>query len=241
MAEPQVFVPGSNTGAHNAQLNESIKRLKKAQSYRDLSTVIVVPTRGGPCLTPRWVHCLQTLLRPMNNAVIGPIFVSGMEVGAAYNWAVDWIHANIPKARFMLTWEDDVLPPPDGLLKLYESMDDYDVAGALYWTKGEMGQPMIYGDARDPVLNFRPQQPVPDSDQRAYGLGMGFNLFRMSMFKKVEKPWFVTEQRWDPSTGIRSYTQDLYFYERAGKLGYKFCCNTRVRAGHLDMATDFVW
>ena len=75
----------------------------------------------------------------------------------------------------------------------------------------------------------------------AYGLGMGFNLFKMEMFQKVPKPWFQTEQRWDPANGSRSYTQDLHFYEKAGKLGYKFCCDTRVRAGHLDTATDIVW
>ena len=242
MTEPTILMPNDIAGGrNNADLKEAAKRLKKQQTYRDLSTVIIVPTRGGPCLTPRWVNHMNGLMKPMNNRVAGPIFVSGMEVGSAYNWAIEWILKNLPDYKYMLTWEDDVLPPPDGLLKLYEGIDDFDAVGALYWTKGEFGQPMIYGDPNDPVLNFRPQMPQPNCLQRTYGLGMGFNLFRMSMFKKVEGPWFVTEQRWDPNVGVRSYTQDLHFYEKAGRMGFKFACDTRVRAAHLDVQTDTAW
>ena len=37
----------------------------------------------------------------------------------------------------MLTLEDDNLPPPDGLLRLYESIEagPYDAVGGLYWTR----------------------------------------------------------------------------------------------------------
>jgi hypothetical protein len=238
---PQVLFPENVEGRNNSNIAASVARLEAGQIYKDLSTVIVVPTRGGPCLTPRFVNSLQSVIRPMNNRVVGPIFAAGMEVGAAYNWAVDWILTNLPDYKYMLTWEDDVIPPPDGLLKLYEAMGQYDVAGALYWTKGELGQPMIYGDINDKVVNFRPQPPMDNTFHPTYGLGMGFNLFKMEMFKKVAKPWFVTEQRWDPASGSKVYTQDLYFYERAGKEGFKFCCDTRVKAGHYDHTTDILW
>ena len=47
----------------------------------------------------------------------------------------------------MLTVEQDNLPPQDGIMKLYESIEEgFDVVSGLYWTKGDAGQPMIYGD-----------------------------------------------------------------------------------------------
>jgi hypothetical protein len=239
--KPQIIMPSNIEGHHNTGIQQSMERLEAGQTARDLSTVIVVPTRGGTSLSPRWVNSLMNLMRPMNQQVVGPIFMSGMEVGVAYNQAIEWIQNNLPKFKYMLTWEDDVLPPPDGLLKLYEGMKKFDVVGGLYWTKGELGQPMIYGDVTDPQLNFRPQKPAVETLHEAYGLGMGFNLFKMSMFKKVQKPWFVTEQRWDPGSGSRVYTQDLYFYERARKEGFKFACDTRIKAGHFDAENDYVW
>jgi len=239
--EPKIFMPFESKGKHNDDLDGTIKRLEKANTFRDLSTVIIVPTRGGRSLTPRWVQGQQGVMKPMNQRVIGPVYIAGMEVGAAYNWAVNWIQQSLPDYKYMLTWEDDVMPPVDGIIRLYEAIDDYDCVQGLYYTKGEDGQPMIYGDANDPILNFRPQVPIPDSVQRCNGLGMGFNLFKMEMFKKVPSPWFQTEQKWDPATGVRCYTQDLHFFEKAGKLGFKFACDTRVKCGHYDEINDIVW
>jgi hypothetical protein len=185
------------------------------------------------------------LIRPMNQKIVGPIFIRGYEVGQAYNMAVEMILGNpeLSTWKYMLTIEEDNLPPPDGLLKLYEHMDIYDVVGGLYWTKGEGGQPMIYGNPAVKPTNFIPQVPLPDTIQPACGLGMGFNLFKIDIFKdaRLTKPWFKTLQEFSPTSGSRAYTQDLYFYEQAGKLGYTFACDTRVRVGHLDAASDVIW
>jgi hypothetical protein len=122
-------------------------------------------------------------------------------------------------------------------------MEQYDVVGGLYWTKGEGGQPMIYGDPAVQPLNFIPQAPKAETIQPANGLGMGFNLFKISIFKdpKLPQPWFQTLNHFVPGVGVKVYTQDLFFFENAGKAGYKFACDTRVRVGHLDPNTDVVW
>lgn len=241
--KPTVVVENVNLGLHNADLAATIERLNKGKTYQDLSTVIVCPTRG--MIPDRVVQAWMQLMRPMNQKVIGPIFFRGYEVGEAYNMAVEFILSNpeLSKWKYMLTIEEDNLPPPDGLLKLYEHMDEYDVVGGLYWTKGEGGQPMIYGDPAAEAFNFIPQAPKPDTIQPANGLGMGFNLFKIDMFKNPElkRPWFVTLQEYSTQGGGRSYTQDLYFYENAGKLGYTFACDTRVKVGHLDPASDVIW
>ena len=241
--KPSIVIENLNLGIHNADLQASIERLNKGKTYQDLSTVIVCPTRG--MIADRVVQSWIGMIRPMNQKVIGPIFIRGYEVGHAYNMAVQMILDNpeLSKWKYMLTIEEDNLPPPDGLIKLYEHMDTFDVVGGLYWTKGEGGQPMIYGDPTVTPTNFIPQAPKHECVQPANGLGMGFNLWKMSIFKdgRLPKPWFKTVEEYVPGGGTRVYTQDLYFFENAGKLGYKFACDTRVRVGHFDPSTDVVW
>jgi hypothetical protein len=184
----------------------------------------------------------MALMLPMNQRVIR-MFVEGMEVGDAYNHAVTTIlsHPELSKWKYMVSLEEDNLPPPDGLLRLYEAIhrSRYAAVGALYWTKGEGGQPMIYGDP-DGVVNFIPQVPRPDTVQECRGLGMGFTIFKLDTFRKIEPPWFKTEQSWDPATGGRQYTQDLYFFEKAARAGLRVACDTRIRVGHLD-ESGVVW
>lgn len=241
--KPAVVIENLNLGLHNADLAASVERLNKGKTYQDLSTIIVCPTRG--MIPDRVVQAWMGMIRPMNQKIIGPLFIRGYEVGQAYNMAVEMILGNpeLSKWKYMLTIEEDNLPPPDGILKLYESMDTYDVVGGLYWTKGEGGQPMIYGDPKIEPTNFIPQKPIPDTVQAARGLGMGFNMFKIEMFKdeRLKKPWFETKNEFIPGVGAKAYTQDLYFFENAGKLGYTFACDTRVRVGHLDPQSDVVW
>ncbi|MFA6407204.1 MAG: hypothetical protein WCV80_00670 [Candidatus Paceibacterota bacterium] len=240
--QPQIIVP-QYKGVHNSNIAEANKRLEISKSYKDLSTIIICPTRGT--ISAKVVQSWMGLMRPMNQKVLGPLFAIGMEVGEAYNSMIEMVLQNpeLSTWKYILTIEEDNMPPPDGLLKLYESMDIYDVVGGLYWTKGEGGQPMIYGDPKIAPLNFIPQIPISEGVQAANGLGMGFNLFKLEIFKneKLERPWFKTLQEFIPGQGGRGYTQDLYFYERAGKLGYKFACDTRIKVGHYDVAMDVVW
>jgi hypothetical protein len=240
--KPEIILP-YNPGTHNEDLAKANSRLTSSQSYKNLSTVIVCPTRGGRSLCPRFVSALSGLMRPMNQQCYGPIFMSGMEVGAAFSSAIEAILANpvLSKFKFLLTIEDDNIPPPDGLLRLYEGIREFDAVGGLYWTKGEGGQPMIYGQPGVTPFNFVPQAPREGMVQPCNGLGMGFTLFRMSVFTKLDKPWFTTVQDWDPNKGGRGYTQDLHAFERMAKLGMKVACDTRVRVGHLDVDNDQLW
>jgi hypothetical protein len=166
-----------------------------------------------------------------------------MEVGKAYNAVIEMILANpeLSKFKYLFTAEDDNLIPPDGLLKLYEGIKNYDAVGGLYWVKGDAGAAMIYGNPNESPLNFIPQKPIPDTIQRCNGLGMGATLFRMSLFKKIPPPWFETVQDWDPQKGSRGFTQDLNFFDKLARLGGKVACDTRVKVGHLDIENDFVY
>lgn len=239
MPESTILMPDFR-GYHNINPDTN-NRLDRSKSYQDLSTIIIAPITGD--LSPIVVQSWMGLMKPMNQKVIGPIFAQGYEVGHAYNETIKSILANpeLSKWKYIMTLEHDNLPPADGLLKLYENMDQYDVIGGLYWTKGEGGQPMIYGNPQVLPMNFIPQRPIVDGIQPANGLGMGFNLFKMDIFKKMPYPWFRTIQEFAPGEGAKMYTQDLYFYEKAAKEGYKFACDTRVKVGHYDKSTNIIW
>lgn len=241
MGDPQI-VMADPAGYHNADLDASAKRLLRSRSFRDLSTVCVIPSLTGVGIAPQVVERWMSLMAPMNQPFLR-MFVLDYEVGAAYEQAVTTILANPILAgwRYMLTLEHDNMPPPDGLLRLYESIDGYGAVGGIYWTKGPEGQPMIYGDPAVQPLNFVPQVPIPDTVQECNGLGMGFTLFDLDVFRKVERPWFVTEQSFTPGVGARSYTQDLHFFEKVRRAGLRVACDTRVRVGHFDPGTGMVW
>jgi hypothetical protein len=227
-------------GRNNSNIEATRDRLIRGQSYKDLSTVCVIPTRG---LIPAKVcQSLLSLAAPMNQKFLR-IFVEKMEVGDAYNQAIEMILANpeLSKWKYVLTCEEDNLPPPDGLLKLYESMDRFDVVSGLYFVKGENGAGMVYGNVNEHPANFIPQVPIPDTVMPCRGTGMGFCLFKLEMFKKMPKPWFKTLQEFVPGQGMRAATQDLYFAQEAGKFGYRFAVDCRVRVGHFQYETDTIW
>jgi hypothetical protein len=127
------------------------------------------------------------------------------------------------------------------VLKMLERMEAnprFAGIGGLYYTKGRGGVPQIWGDPKDPVLNFRPQLPDLNGGLvECNGTGMGFNLWRMSMFrdKKLRRPWFVTQKK----DGIA--TQDLYFAADAKKHGYRFAVDCSVKVGHYDAAADIMY
>lgn len=240
--KPEIILPYA-PGQQNADIAKANARLSESGSYKDLSTVIVTPTRGGRSLCPRFVSSIMGLMRPMNQKCFGPVFMSGMEVGKAFNSAIEMVlnHPELSKFKFLFTVEDDNIIPPDCLLKLYESMREFDVVGSLYWTKGESGQPMIYGNPNEPTLNFVPQRVMSGTVQQCNGVGMGATLFKMNLFRKIKFPWFETVQEWDPQKGCRGYTQDLAFCEKVCKIGGRIAVDTRVRVGHLDIETGHLW
>lgn len=226
-----------DVGIHNGQWNDTLKRVIKGKTYKNLSTVWITPTRGS--LSPRVVSSWLGIIKPMNQPFVGPIFIEGDEVGEAYEKAFKMVleHPELSKFKYIFTVEEDNLPPQDALLRLYENMEKgYDCVAGLYWTKGESGQPMIYGDPKTMPKNYLPQIPCPDALQHCNGLGMGCNLWSIESLKKklkkMPRPWFKT---------TRNMTQDLFFFNEASKHGYKVACDTSCKVGHFDVTSGIVW
>lgn len=232
--KPQVIVEDFS-GKNNTP--EKYSRFKEMGLYRDLSTVWVTATRGT--VPAKVVLSWMQVIGGFNSPLIR-IFCVRQRVDHAYNTAFATILSDpiLSKYPYILTVEEDNTPPSNGLIKLFESIQEYDAVSGLYWTKGEDGVPQIWGDPAEP-FTYRPQTPLPETIQRTNGIGMGFALFRTEMFKDkgfTFGEWFKTSQ--EPG---ETMTQDLYFCKKAAELGYKLAVDTRVRVGHYDLENDILW
>lgn len=227
-------------GQHNGRLEQSAARILKGGSWKKQRIISLIP--AGPSIHPKVYLYHVNLIYPPNQGVFRMLCL-GMEVGDAYSQAIEQIlaHPDLSQWEYVLTLEHDNAPPPDGVLKLLEQMEahpELSCIGGLYWTKGEGGVPQIWGDPKDPILNFRPQAPVSGQLVECCGTGMGFNLWRLEMFKdkRIERPLFRTLA----GTGGVG-TQDLEFWGKARRLGYRCAIDCGVLVGHHDAATDTMW
>jgi len=239
--EPRILVSSEDVGINNKNLEEAIKKVETSGIYKDLSTVIICPTRG--IFPTRVVQSWMKLQKPLNQQVYGPIFGEGLQVAEAYNELVKYVinHPLLGTAKYILTIEEDNLPPVDGLLKLYESMEEYDGVSGLYWGKGPNGFPMIFGDPEGDPLDSKPLIPKQGEVQACNAIPMGFGLFKMDMFRNVEQPWFKTEEGLDEQGIERKTTQDFYFCRKAREKGYKFAVDNRILVGHYSHKEDKVY
>jgi len=236
-----------NSGYHNNDLVAASARLTESGSWKKQRIVYVIP--GGESLCPEVYLSHRGLIFPPNQAMY-PMYVKGAEVGAAFQTAIDLILANpeLSQWEYLFTVEWDNIPPQNGVLKLLAAMEkhpEYATISGLYWTKGEGGVPQIWGDIKDPVQNFRPQTPIPGQVVECYGTGMGFALWRMSMFreldaKKIPRPWFKTLGKEPDDQGVG--TQDLYFHGRIGRPnGFRCAVDCDCLVGHFDSKTGLNW
>lgn len=237
-------------GHHNEHIQESVTRIMEYGSWRKQDTVVLVPTGqkvNALCFMTWW-----NLIFPPNNGA-AKYLIRNTEVGEAYSAAIAEIlnHPQLQKYKYILTIEHDQTVPQDGILKLVRHMEmhpELHAISGLYWTKGEGGAPQIWGDINDPVVNYRPQPASVSLDGgntwtrgsplvECYGIGMGFALWRLDMFKdeKLRKPWFKTV------AGVEGVgTQDLYFWADARKHGYRCAVACDVMVGHMD-ENEKIW
>jgi len=224
--------------------------LLHGSTFKDCSTIQLVPSRG--LIDPKVIGSWIGLIAPMNQKR-WLTFTEGDEVGHAYTEMVGRILKDpyLSKWKYIMTMEDDNLPPPDAHIRLLETIDwgGYDAVSGLYFTKGDWNMPMAYGDpaeyARTGVLTMQPRDVAHAVEagtiMEVNGIGMGCALWRMDLFREIDPPWFVTVNDIIPDKGIMAFTQDLYFCERARRVGKRFAVDMRVRVGHMDVETGVVY
>lgn len=237
--KPEILVP--SMGMLNERLGMESIRVDHSVVWKKQRVVVVIPAAED--IPTKVALSMWNLIFPPNQQVarIGAI---GVEVGAAYSTTIEWIlaHEELRSWEYVLTMEHDNVAAPDAVMRLLNAMDEHPEFAAisgLYWTKGVGGVPQIWGDPKDPVMNFRPQRPKEGEIVECCGIGMGFALWRMETFKdgRIAKPLFRTKASMEEGVG----TQDLSFWAEARKWGHRCAVDCRVLVGHYDKATDTTW
>lgn len=228
------------SGFHNSDLAKSTLRVIEGGTWKRQRVIVILPAADT---IPTKVALSHWSLAFPPNQPVHRMLAMGCEVGDAYSRAIEEIlaHPDLSQWEYILTIEHDNMPPPDGTVKLIQQMEkhpEYACIGGLYWCKGEAGCAHIWGDPKDPVLNFRPQPPRVGELVECCGTSMGFNLWRLSMFKdqRLRKPWFKTL---DGSGGTGIGTQDLYAWGDFRKYGYRCAVDCSVLVGHHDHEGKF--
>lgn len=228
--QPQIVA--ADVGINNMHLDATIRRVSATSNWKRLDTIMLVPAGGS--IPTKVVASMLNVYAPPNNKFYR-MFCVGMEVGEAFSTAIENIlaHPELSTYKYILSWEHDNIAQPDALVKLLAQMEahpEFSCIGGAYFTKGMGGVFQGWGDPNDPIPNFRPQVPIPNALQEVCGTGMGFNVWRLSMFKdpKLRRPWFKTQTEGGVST------QDLYFWSNARSHGYRCAIDTSVPVGHYD-------
>jgi hypothetical protein len=238
--KPQLVITDLG-GLHNADLPKTTARLIQGKSWKRQRIVVILPAADlvpAKCMLTWW-----NLGFPPNNDVC-KMLALGQEVGEAYTNAIEGVlgHPALKDWEYLLTIEHDNAPPADGVIRLIDRLEQHpelSCVGGLYFTKGACGVAQIWGDPQDPIPNFRPQPPDPNGGLvECCGTGMGFNLWRLKMFKDpaLRRPWFKTLK------GNEGFaTQDLYFWGDARKHGYRCAIDCSVKVGHYSAADDTMY
>lgn len=235
----QAQIVSYDFGRHNADLDKSTARIIQGGSWKKQRVIKMTPSAAMIPAKVALSH--ESIIFPPNQGAHRMLCL-GDEVGVAYSNAIEAVlgHPELSQWEFILTVESDNIPPPDGVIRLIERMEqyqEYSCVGGLYWCKGPGGCAHLWGAPdQDPVVNYRPQPPRPGQIMEVYGTSMGFNLWRLSMFhdKRLPRPWFRTK------AGVEGVgTQDLAFWGEARKYGYRCAVDCAILVGHHDQEGKF--
>jgi len=191
---------------------------------------------------------------PINGQVFQHI-MKAIEVGKARNMAVEYMLAIPEKDRpkWLFFYGDDMLPPWDGFVKLYEEAEKnkWDCLTGLYFVKGEPPTPLTWRN--DTVGRLRPGIDYKVGEVIWVDLtGLDFTLIRTSMLEKMTPPYFKTgpSLRSSIPKGIAKYTdpkaivlhtEDVWFYNKVKELGGTIGVHTGVRVAHIDHRSGMVY
>lgn len=137
-------------------------------------------------------------------------------------------------ANYIYWLDDDVIAPPDAFLRLFNHKKD--IINGVYWSKSNPPMPLL----------FRNHLEGPYYDWHLGDLieidaaGNGLTLVKTDVYRTIKEklggPWYSTEYASFP--GVKASpvnnTEDLYFYWKARKCGFKIWADTRVQAFHYD-------
>lgn len=193
----------------------------------DTKVMVVIPRKAIPATSQFDLYFDQIEL-PVGTAiskVVGQSPARNRNEGIKQALAFDCTHC--------LFIDDDVLLPKDVLIRLLAH--DKDIVSGLYLMRNYPHRAIAFCDQNEQGFSTW-QQLYPSVEgliEIASG-GLGCCLVKTQVFKEMEYPWIRLGE-----VELDHWCDDLGFFNRARKYGYKFYLDTNVRCGHV--AEIAVW
>lgn len=141
-------------------------------------------------------------------------------------------------ASYIYWLDDDVIAPSDAFMKLYRHQKD--IVNGVYWSKSNPPMPLLFrGHLNGPYWNWHVGDLIEID-----AAGNGLTLVKTDVYRKISEtvggPWYSTEYSSFPGVTQSGFnnTEDLYFYWKAKKAGFKIWADTSVQAMHYDKTND---
>ena len=133
------------------------------------------------------------------------------------------------KCTHILFMDDDMAPQKDSLMKLLAH--DLDIVGGLYLMRNYPHFPLAFDEAWEDGQNRHLLlSPETHGLIEVTNTGLGFCLFKIDVFKKMEGPFWIRLGEIQPD----GWCDDIGFFNRARKAGFKIFVDTNVTIGHLS-------
>lgn len=139
------------------------------------------------------------------------------------------------KCDYVFFIDTDVLIPENALKNLIEMGKD--IATGIYFTKALPHRPVLRKYEDDTFFHWE-DQILPHQKFKVGGAGMGCCLIKMSVFEKIQFPWF--KFNWAEWRGIVGQgAEDLDFCKKALDAGFEIWANSDVLCGHYGAVADY--
>ena len=190
-------------------------------------TLIAVPTYGK--IDADFVRAFCDLERDENTSYT---FIKNTLI---YN-ARNVIAQNAIRYGFdrVLWLDDDIIVPPDALMKLSQSMDNgKDFVTGIYFMKTFPSKPVVYSDiwyeikSNEASAGATNITEYSDTVFEVAGSGFGCAMTSVLMLKKL------VERYGAPFTPMMGLGEDVAFCWRAKQNGFRLFCDGRVKCGHI--------
>jgi len=206
-----------------------------------------------PALVPiQWALTLLRMVPPLN---VSLTYFSqwGLLSGEARQIMTAAALKRIRPDGYLLYWDDDVLPPRDGIYKLFAYMEQHPkvgVVGGVYTTRSDPPVPLVFREhGSGPCWDFEAGQNA--TPEKVWAVASGFMLARASAVKKImaDKPDVPV---WADSSAVEvtsghdneevlsriAWGHDIRFCKLMWESGFEVHVHGQVICEHFDLHTQ---
>lgn len=203
---------------------------------KGINVVVGIPSFG--MVSTYFLQARMSQQFPLVSSAIDKI-VLNKPIADARNEIVEY--ALSQGANYIYWLDDDVVPPPDAFLKMY--VLNKDIINGVYWSKSNPPMPLLFrGHMEGPYWDWHVGDLIEID-----AAGNGLTLVKTDVYRKIAKdiggPWYSVD--FSSFAGVEkggpNNTEDLYFYWKARKAGYKIWADTSIQALHYDKVSGVLF